>query len=288
MKFAQAEAFGFQCGSRNRITLIDIDSSDPSLVKEAIKLFGESPIIWRTGSGNYAMPFRHRGEPRRIRPVPGLPIDVLGGGYAVAPPSMGSKQRYEFVQGSLADLDRLPVLREGGLKLRPTRRPAAVEGARNNELFRHCAEQAQYCDSLDDLLDVARVFNDNCQPPLADSELVKTAGSAWKHTLGGTVRYGMVSVPRPAIETLAPKHPDALALLTLLSALNGRNSTFWVANGMAGEHVRLTVPRLARARNELLRLKIIKRVSPARPHSPALYQWDEGCGCAFLADKPRG
>ena len=29
------------------------------VVGEAIKLFGGSPIIWRTGNGNHAMPFRH-------------------------------------------------------------------------------------------------------------------------------------------------------------------------------------------------------------------------------------
>ena len=71
MKFADADAFGFQCGKRSRITLVDIDSRDERIVGEAIRLFGESPIIWRTGSGNHAMPFRHNGEARRIRPVPG-------------------------------------------------------------------------------------------------------------------------------------------------------------------------------------------------------------------------
>jgi hypothetical protein len=115
---------------------------------------------------------------------------------------------------------------------------------------------------------------------------VKTACSAWKRTLGGKVRFGMVSVPRPAIEVLAPRAPDALALLTTLSALNGRNSTFWVANGMAGEYIGFTTPRLVRARNELLELNIIKRVRSARPHYPALYKWGEGLGCTFLADKP--
>ena len=111
MKFANADAFGFQCGKRSRITLVDIDSRDECMVDKAIKLFGESPIIWRTGSGNYAMPYRHNGEARRIRAVPGLPIDILGGGFAVAPPSLGAKARYEFLQGGLADLDRLPRLR---------------------------------------------------------------------------------------------------------------------------------------------------------------------------------
>jgi bifunctional DNA primase/polymerase-like protein len=108
MKFADADAFGFQCGKRSRITLIDVDSRDQRTVGEAVKLFGESPILWRTGSGNYAMPFRHNGEARRIRPLPGLPIDVLGGGYAVAPPSMGTKAHNEFLRGSLApeEMDR--------------------------------------------------------------------------------------------------------------------------------------------------------------------------------------
>ena len=41
-------------------------------------------------------PFRYNGEARRIRAVPDLPIDVMGGGFAVAPPSMGSTGRYEF------------------------------------------------------------------------------------------------------------------------------------------------------------------------------------------------
>ena len=64
LKFAGADAFGFQCGKANRITLIDIDSRDKSIVDEAIKLLGESPLIWRTGSGNHAMPFRYNGEAR--------------------------------------------------------------------------------------------------------------------------------------------------------------------------------------------------------------------------------
>jgi hypothetical protein len=36
MKFADADAFGFQCGKRNRITLIDIDSRDEGVVREAM------------------------------------------------------------------------------------------------------------------------------------------------------------------------------------------------------------------------------------------------------------
>jgi hypothetical protein len=289
LKFPDAEAFGFKCGAQNGITVIDIDTNDEGAVKEAIRLFGESPILWRTGSGNYAMPFRYNGEKRRIRTVGDLPIDILGEGFVVAPPSLGSKGGYEFLQGSLSDLERLPKIAFRGHSEHTRRRePVATEGERNDKLFRHCAAQALYCDALEDLVDVAKTFNNNCVPPLSDIELVKTARSAWKWTLGGKVRHGMVSVPRPAIESLALKNPDALALFMVLAALNGQKSTFWIANGMAGEHVRLTVPRLARARNELLNLKIIKRVSPPRPRFPALYKWGEGHGCALLVDQPNG
>jgi hypothetical protein len=85
MKFPEADAFGFQCGRFNRITLIDIDSRDERVVGEAIRLFSESPSLWRTGSGNHAMTFRHNGEKHCTKPVP---INVLGGGFAVAPPSV--------------------------------------------------------------------------------------------------------------------------------------------------------------------------------------------------------
>jgi Bifunctional DNA primase/polymerase, N-terminal len=143
MKFPDADAFGFQCGARNRITIIDIDSREDCVVEEAIKLFGQSPILWRTGSGNHAMPFRYNGEARKIRALPELPIDVLGGGFAVAPPSMGSTGRYEFLQGGLADLDRLPVARSINIEQAEPRKetPGRTKGKRDDTLFRHALEQ---------------------------------------------------------------------------------------------------------------------------------------------------
>ena len=78
-KFAGANAFGFQCGKHSRITVVDIDRRDEHVVGEAVKLFGESPILWRTGGGKFAMPFRWNGDARQIRPIASLPIDILGG-----------------------------------------------------------------------------------------------------------------------------------------------------------------------------------------------------------------
>src|SRR5689334_21051120 len=61
-KFAAAEAFGFQCGRASGVTVLDIDSPDTDTLDNARRIFGESPVLWRTGSGNYAMPFRYNGE----------------------------------------------------------------------------------------------------------------------------------------------------------------------------------------------------------------------------------
>jgi hypothetical protein len=88
-KFAASEAFAAVCGKASGISILDIDSNDPGFVREAQKVFGESPILWRTASGNDAAPYRHNGEGRRIRPISDLPVDIIGQGLAVVPPSRG-------------------------------------------------------------------------------------------------------------------------------------------------------------------------------------------------------
>lgn len=73
--------------SRNRITVLDVDSKDERILADALDHHGKTPVIVRTGSGKHHAWYRHDGERRRIRPWRGLPIDLLGGGFVVAPPS---------------------------------------------------------------------------------------------------------------------------------------------------------------------------------------------------------
>jgi hypothetical protein len=148
------------CGQRNRVTVVDIDSADPGVVEEAVKLFGKS-VLWRTGGrGHYAMAFRHSGEERLIRPIPGLPIDILGGGLAVAPPSVGTNGDYEFIQGSIADFANLSPIKtpldyhSGG---------SIPKGQRNTTLFKAFLRHARHCDEFDSLLDVAMTLNMDCE-----------------------------------------------------------------------------------------------------------------------------
>src|SRR5262249_20697814 len=44
---------------------------------------GPTPLVVRSGSGNFQAWYKHNGERRRIRPWPEKPIDVLGRGYTV-------------------------------------------------------------------------------------------------------------------------------------------------------------------------------------------------------------
>lgn len=85
-KFASAESFGFAL-KRNRIALVDIDTSDPRALEVGLDQFGPSPLVVRTQSGGHHVYYRRSGEGRRIRAIRCPPIDILGEGFAIAAPS---------------------------------------------------------------------------------------------------------------------------------------------------------------------------------------------------------
>ena len=270
-KFVAADAFGFQCGALNRITLIDIDSDDENVVAEAVKLFGKSPILWRTGGGNYAMPFRHNGERRLIRPIPGLPIDLLGGGYAVAPPSTGAKGQYQILRGSLDDLANLPPIHAALDDIRRTNAPIP-EGKRGDELFRFALEQAPHVDDLNGLLDVLLTRNADCVPPMGEDAVIRAAMSAWKYELEGRnlIGRGAAVINDHGVIDSLKSHPHALALLNIVKRHHwGRD--FFLANAMAES---LGWPRRAfvHARNKLTELGLITEVKPKGRRTPAVFR----------------
>jgi hypothetical protein len=108
-KFSDANTLGYAAGDRTGIVLVDIDDQNYG-VERVEEEFGRAPIVIRTPSGGHYLPYRHRGERRRIRPYPEKPIDIIGGGYVVAPPSRVAKGEYEIIRGSLDDLKNLPPL----------------------------------------------------------------------------------------------------------------------------------------------------------------------------------
>jgi hypothetical protein len=148
-----ADAFGFCPGSRSRLTILDVDTGNERVLADALARHGSTPIIVRSGSGNHQAWYRWDGEKRLIRPDPDKPIDILGSGFVVAPPSRGIKSNYEFIEGDLDDLNRLPRLRNLPLNNKgeapPPSREGIGEGDRNKSLYRHCMKAAHHCDDFD-------------------------------------------------------------------------------------------------------------------------------------------
>jgi hypothetical protein len=279
-KFAGADALGFCLGRRSRLTVLDIDTPDDSVLADALDQHGRTPIIVRSGSGNHQVWYRWNGEGRQIRPFCEKPIDVLGSGFVVAPPSNGTKSNYHFIEGSLDDLDHLPPLRglpaNGNGQLRtaaPQGTERIHEGARNMTLWRHCMRHAHYCDDFDALLDVARTANNQYLPPLSDSEVVKAATSAWGYTERGDNRFGQTGVwlSTEDVNRLIKQNPDDLVLLNFLFANNGRSKPFMIANGMAD---RLGWPRkrLAAARKRLIGVDVERVKAESSFTGAALYR----------------
>jgi len=99
---------------------------------------------------------------------------------SVRPTGPHAGKTYTFLEGSWEDLRRLPTLKPGSLY--DGHGNAVYDGTRGDTLFKFLLRQARACDTIDDLLDVARTFNDTaCIPPLSDGMVVKAARSALKY-----------------------------------------------------------------------------------------------------------
>ena len=269
-RFYAADAFGFQLGPRSQITALDVDSSDDAVLADALNRHGDTPFIVRTGGGYHAY-YRYAGERRHIRPYHDKPIDILGGGFVVAPPSILQKGAYQIVTGTLDDLANLPPIH---VVLDDLRAGARIpEGTRNNAIFRFALEQARHCDSFDALLDVMKTRNMDCEPQLADEALISTARSAWRYEQEGRNLVGhgrSVVTPHSVIDELIGEHQDAFVLLTLLQRHHwGRR--FVLANAMA-DQLGWSRKRFAAARTLLKTVGFIQLVAPASFRSPGVYR----------------
>jgi len=267
-RFPNAQAFGFDCGPRNRITVVDVDSRDERLLADILSTYGHTPFISRTPSGGFHAWYRHGGEDRQIKPVPN--VDILGRGNVVAPPSRLAKGSYQIIQGSLDDLDRLPTMRQS-TSGDPQRR--VKKGERNQALFDHCHRHARYCDDFDALLDVARTFNMDCEPPMTEIEVFKTARSVWEWRQNKRGQHGtFVSVDE--VDELLATGADALALWTFLRGHNGPSAHFMCTNTLA-ERFQWDRKRLAAARSKLIESKRMVPVRQAGRGHPALFRWPD-------------
>jgi len=295
-KFVEAAALGFMCGERSGITVLDVDTTDEQVLADALGRHGATPIVVRTASGKWHAWYRHSNERRRIRPWGGdLPIDLLGtGGFVIAPPSATQRGRYEFIQGSLDDVASLPSMRGLGASLYRSKvtvvpddaliAPDTVaedepslavvsEGRRNDTLFGHCMRHAHHCDDRDTLLEMARIFNERCVPPLQDGEVIEIVDSARRYTARGENRFGMTGswLPTQTVREMVAD-PYLCTLVNFLQAENRPNRTFMVADGLAK---RLCWPRrrFQAARRAAVKRGFIEMASKPSQGHPALYRF---------------
>jgi hypothetical protein len=304
-KFPDAN-LGFWCGRHNDLTVVDIDSTADAELQYALDRFGLTPVIVRTASGKHHAYYRHDGERRRIRPIPGHPIDILGeGGICVAPPSAWpAGGRYEFARGSLTDLSRLPTIRVGAVhnlepgtaeKVRAINDNAVTTGRRNDTVFRLALALAHAVESQADLLIQTRKANaELSKPPLPDAEVQRAVGSAWRYKMSGRLMArgidSTILVPTASIgRLLACGETDALAVLALLrKAHSSRAGKPFAASPKAMEqHQLIGSWNASRYRNairklcelgELVRLK----TGGKGQHDPAMYDFTlSNLGCGF-------
>jgi len=235
-KFAAAPAIGFMCGRRSGVTVLDWDSTDERGFADALNRHGETPIIVRSGSGHLQGWYRHAGERRLIRPRRDDPIDILGAGFVVAPPSRITKGSYQFIQGSLDDLASLPTLNDA-----PSIAPADMPldwgqlrdgDGRNDALFRLLGRAVRGCDDFEQLLDYAKTKNEQLGEPMEDARVVSTANSVWKMQCEGRNWFGRPGVhffsdeALPLIDT----DPDLFRLLAFIKSKNRPGRPFMLTN----------------------------------------------------------
>lgn len=293
LKFPGIDAFAFMAGKRTRLSIVDVDSTNESLLRDTLRRYGETRIITRTSSGGWHLWYRHNGESRKIRPEAQVPVDLLGGGVVIAPPSMGALGPYQFERGGLKDLDSLRPAQN--VIQGPWAKPKLVQpiapprgliaaGGRSEALFRHLMKIARHCDTLDDLLDVARSFAEERLDrigghPFTDAEIMATVRSVHHITEKGDNRFGGEPhsiLPNKTRDALHDCGPDALFLHSVLQKWSGDKEQFVCANGMA-DHMpggAWTLVRLRKARQALLDASIITEVQKAStPHGPTVYRW---------------
>lgn len=233
-KFPDCDGLGVVMGAPSRIVEVDVDMVGDAALGAALERFGETPITIRTASGKSKAWYRHSGESRMVRPIKGLDVDVLGGGFTVAPPSWRDDlgAGYRFLTGGLADLDRLPTIRAGALESRVWAAEGVRTGERNNRLWRYAMAQARYCDDLAALEDVCATWASAMPDPLSAAEVAAVARSAWSYQCRGRNFIGVKKpqvTARDATMDRLQDAPDAFFLLSIFERYHRARHAFTIA-----------------------------------------------------------
>jgi hypothetical protein len=281
LRFPDAPGLAAMSGARNRFTVIDIDergAKGEHLLAEVQRQFGNSKVIVRTGSGGFHAYYRHNGEGRKIRPDPRKPIDLIGGGPIVLPPTRGFRRSYEIIQGRVEDLAALePIRTKHAIGETSAFDPGEIRvGERDQQFWPYIKRYAHQAKSYDELLDHAREINEMMPAPLTDAEVIAKCKLWWRKTERGENRWGIgqfTTVDHTLIDNLMMRDPDAFTLLMFLRRYHwGRD--FYLANETCDLMPGGGWPRkrFAAARTRLIegRYVDVVRAATIRPPRPML------------------
>jgi bifunctional DNA primase/polymerase-like protein/primase-like protein len=294
-RFGNANAIGIML-NRDRM-IVDVDTTSESVLADVLAERGETPLIARTaskggfhcyyGANKFAW-VNYKTARRAIRPKADVPIDYLGTGFVVVPPSLTAAGRYEFIRGNLDDIARLPPFR--GVVPAPWRDDTAEtlptdhglrgmreHDGRNQTLFMAIGPIArkihQAHGSREQLLEYARKLNAECENPMEDREVSRIVDSIWRMEMEGRNIIGLSTMFCLSEEHLSLE-ADTLKLLAFLRAHQGPHATFMCANGLAHRPEFDCDPkRIARARSTLIELGHLVPVRAAGRGQAALYRW---------------
>lgn len=280
-KKGDCQGIGLVVGKRSRIVEVDVDAAGPAWLQLATEQFGELPVTIRTASGKAKIWYRHNGEGRSIRPFKDMPVDILGGGFTITPPSFhqGHGRAYAFMTGGLAELERLQPMRAealAGRSFKPTHR--VCTGERNTQLWRWCMAEARNCDDVEALIDAAESWTSCFDEPLPLKEIRAAAKSAWRYEVSGRNFIGrknpQVVRSDEWMDQLSDA-PDGFYLLSMFRRFHSNRGEFVIAPAAMSKagappwHV----SRIRRARDALLERGFLEQISaPQRGGKPGQYR----------------
>jgi len=246
------------------VTIVDVD--DMAFVDEAIARFGATPLMSKTRKGIHLW-YTGNGERRQIRPIPDLPIDVLGiGGYTVVPCSIG----YSFIEGKITDIPYLPTILPDALPIaqNDTEKPEEtiakgtaypVRGERNNTLFRLARDAAEGASSMEDLADILSGINGAWPDPLPEAQVQSIARTVWGYREAGTLMATGSNAflsDRDAYDRIEGNVSAMALYLALCRYHSARKGEFILANAMS-KKLGMALPTFRRAMSDLVEAGII-------------------------------
>lgn len=289
-----AANIGLLTGPISNLTVVDIDTGKPEIIRKMIERFGDTPIKIKTPRGGMHLYYKFKNETCHTA-IDGLPVDIrAAGGYVIAPPSINpqTKRTYSFVEGGLPKIQNLPHLKTGSLIVETLRKnepdiqsgDIVYEGQRNNTLFKELLSRAKECSSFEELEDTGYFRNETFMfPPLPQDEVQGIINNVWRLKIenklyGGGERF--ITVMGSEIQTLQDQPRAFWLLMCLKNAHENRRTSFAISPRAIAEKTGWDSATVREARNILLERKYLELVhrGGSKPGDVSIFRFYKGTG----------